>query len=206
MPAFEEMGGSISTFSGMNSAGVTIGVLSKDIDKGLEIMADVIRNPVFPEEEIKKKKKRVIAFIKEQETDVFDKGFISFKKALYGDHPYGMRTEGEVDTVKNISRNDMIKFHKERFTPASCVMTIVGDVDIGEVIGIVKKNFGKWKGADKKITPVTVMPPGKSQRVDIDMPKEQSLFVAGFIGTDIKDERRFTLSVISSLVVTGRNQ
>ena len=79
VPAIERMGGSIGMFSGMNSMGLTMSLMSKDLDDGLDIFEDMVLNSVFPKEELAKQKKKIIATIKEQEDDIFEKGMIEVK-------------------------------------------------------------------------------------------------------------------------------
>ncbi len=200
VPVFEQMGGSISTFSGMNSAGITMDVLSKDFDKAIDIFADCVINPVFPKEEIEKKKEKIFAFIKEQGTDIFEKGMLELRRALYGDHPYSMRVEGEIETVDKITRNDMVKFRWEHLAPNNAVMTVVGDVDIKKTVKVIQDKFENWKAKSEGLQPIEVIPPEKRRRFDVNMKKEEAFFAAGFIGLELKDERVYALTVIGSIL------
>jgi len=200
IPAIERMGGEISTFSGMNSLGLAMDVLSKDLNEALVIFEDVLRNATFPEEEILKQKKRIMAAIKEQETDIFENGMIHLRRLIYGDHPYSMRTSGEVETVSSISRRDILDFFGERFVPEGSVITVAGDVDIDETINTLTKQFSSWRGRPSPLKEKEVPPLGESRKKDIFMKKEQALFLVGLEGVTVTDERRFALDVISSLL------
>jgi len=200
VPVFEDMGASISTFSGMNSAGARMDVMSRDLDEALEVFADVMRNPAFPQGEIDKKKKKVIAYIREQDTDVFDRGFMALKKAMYASHPYAMRPEGEVETVGAMTREDIQGFHMKYFAPDAAVLTVVGDVNIESALEAVKKAFGTWNAKAETITTPEVVPPPEKQSIDIDMTKEQALYAAGFIGAKATDRQRFALSLVASVL------
>ncbi len=200
VPALEGMGGSINAFSGMNSIGMTMTVMSDDLDEGLDIFEDVIKNSEFPREEIDKLRKKVLASIREQETDIFEYGMIRLRKLIYGDHPYSMRQLGEIRTVRSITRDNIVAFYRERFTPASAVICVVGDIDAGEVTEKIDKRFGKWK---EEVTPIEkqgVAPLAKVELENITMRKEQALVLFGFQGLEITDNRRHALSVISSLL------
>jgi len=200
VPALEKMGGNISTFSGMNSIGISMDVLSGDLDAGLDIFEDVVKNAVFPEEEIEKQKKKIIASIKEQESDLFENGMFYFRRLLYGEHPYAMRIAGEVRTVDPISRREIMSFYRKRFVPENAVMTLVGEVDPGKTLDNLAKRFGSWKGKSSPIREEEVVPLEKMRQENIVMRKEQSLLLVGFQGVRVGDKRRYALSVMSSIL------
>ena len=149
IPAVEMMGGNIGAFSGVNSMGINMKLMSKDLDGGLNIFEDVIKNSIFPTEELDKQKRKVIAAIGEQEMSVFDMALLAFRSFLYGDHPYSMRILGEIDTVKWITREEVVDFYTEYWGPGNAVMTVVGDVDLEETLDGIVKRFEDWEGTSR---------------------------------------------------------
>lgn len=203
-PVFENMGGSIGTFSGKNSLGVYMDILSRDLETGLEIMGDVVMEPVFPAEEIEKLKKKIKASIMASEKSITRKADDELKKMLYGDHPYSRRTIGTEETIRHISRDGIVKFHKDHFSPDGAVMTIVGDISFQKAEELVRSVFGSWSGRKVELQKVDVREPaGGIIEKDIEMRKEQSLLILGFRGVDIYDERKYPLAVISSILSGG---
>ncbi|NQT32240.1 MAG: insulinase family protein [Candidatus Omnitrophica bacterium] len=201
VPAIERMGGSIVTFSGMNSVGMTMELMSKDIDKGLDIFEDVLRNATFPEEEIVKEKEKIIAAIREEETDVFQNGMIHLFRLLYGQNPYSMRISGEVKTVEPIMRDELHVFYKDRFIPYGAVLTLVGDVaDVEYTLNMLAKRFSGWNDVGLFIRTKKVEPVKEKKVQDVFMRKEQSLVIAGFQGARIIEDKKYTLSVISAIL------
>ena len=199
-PEVEQMGGSISGFSGMNSLGLNMTLISDDLEAGMDIFEDVVKNAIFPESEITKQKDKISAAIKEQEKDIFQSGVTKMRKLLYQGHPYGMKITGELDTVNGISRDQVIRFYRSRFTPEGSVLAVVGDIDSEEVINMLSSRFGGWKGKNASIgkEPVPVL---KGEvREDFSMNKEQSLVLSGFQAVEVSDRRKFDLSLISSLL------
>jgi len=94
----------------------------------------------------------------------------------------------------------MLDFYKKRFVPGNTVVAVVGDVDVEKVTKNMKKRFNAWKGAIKPFSKRQVAPLERIRRKDITMRKEQSLLLFGFQGVDVKDERKYALSVISALL------
>ncbi|MFQ5952759.1 MAG: M16 family metallopeptidase [Candidatus Omnitrophota bacterium] len=200
VPAMERMGGGVKAFSGVNGMGLAMSMMSGDFDEGMDIFEDVVKNPVFPEEELAKQKKKILAAIREEEKDIFDKGLLEFRSELYGKHPYSMRVLGKIGTMKKFTRNDIVKFKQEYWGPKNAVMAVVGDVDVEGTVEAITKRFRDWEGEVKTIEPQKVVPLNEPRREDISMRREQSLFLLGFLGAEVTDSRRYTLSVISSLL------
>ncbi|MBL7073199.1 MAG: insulinase family protein [Candidatus Omnitrophica bacterium] len=200
IPKIEETGGNIASWSGMNSIGVSMDILSKDIDAGMDIYEDVLKNAVFREEEILKQKEKITAFILAQDNDIFENGLINLRKLLYGDHPYAMREAGEKETVNAFSRDEIVAFYKKHFVPDGAVITVVGDVDVHKVMMTMKKRFASWQGAKIPFADKAVSLPREPLKKDITMNKEQSLFVTGFIGVKKTDTRKYASDVISGIL------
>jgi zinc protease len=200
VPQIEMMGGGISAFSGVNSMGLSMNLMSGDLDKGLDIFEDAVKNASFPLDELVKQKKKIIAAIREQEKDIFDKGLLEFRSLLYGDHPYSMRILGELDSLKQLTRDDIVSFYQKYWGPKRAVLTVVGDIDVETVTSDLIRRFASWEVDVKRILSNEVASLEKPREEDITMRKEQSLYLLGFLGTEITDERRYTLSLISSLL------
>jgi zinc protease len=200
VPAIERMGGGVRAFSGVNSMGLAINLMSESLDGGLDIFEDVVKNARFPKEELDKQKKKIIAAIREQEKDIFDKGLIEFRSELYGDHPYSMRILGQVGTMEQFSREDVVDFARKYWGPKNAVMSIVGDIDVEEAVNDITKRFQGWEGETDEIRLQKVTPLTRAKQEDLTMRREQSLFLLGFLGIEVTDSRRYALSVISSLL------
>ncbi len=140
------MGASIGAYaSGAYASG-----LSKYKGEMMEILSDVILNPVFPQKEFDKLVKQTLTSL-EAESENPDAITRNIKgQVFYGkQHPYGefMRKE----TVKRIEMNDVIKYYENNFKANSSVLTIVGDITLAEAKELTKKNLAKWgKGELKK--------------------------------------------------------
>jgi len=180
--------------------GISMELLSEDLIEGLDVFEDVIKNAVFPEEEIIKQKEKIVAFIGEQDTDIFGNGMINLRKLLYGSHPYAMRVQGEKKTVNAITREEISNFYKKYFVPEGSILTVVGDVNVEKITSYVKRKFKGWEGK-KGLFPERDVPLlKKSQVKNIFMEKEQALFLLGFRGVQRTDKRKYVLDVASAFL------
>jgi predicted Zn-dependent peptidase len=121
--------------------------LSKYSEKVLELMTDIIFNPTFPEEELEKIRTQTISGIA-QSKDSPDAIAGNISRALvYGkDHPYGeISTE---ESVKNVTVEDIKKYHETYFKPNVAYLAVVGDITKKEAEKLVKKYFSSWKSGD----------------------------------------------------------
>lgn len=200
VPGIESMGGRIGSFSGLNSLGLTIDVMSDDLMPALEIMADAAMNSIFPEKEIEKQKEKTIALIQEREKDIFQRGVISLRSMLYGSHPYSMKVSGDVKTVSALTREEMLEYYSGHFSPSNAVLTVVGDVDPVSLSPVLAEKFSDWTGKENPLENKAVEPLEGEISGDMAMRKEQALFMRGFLGVRVDDERKYALSLASSIL------
>jgi zinc protease len=109
-------------------AGISVRTLSRTEvrDQALDIMARVLQTPVFPEDVLAREKTRTIAALKDAETKPESIANRAFRKAIYGNHPYGMMSE--VETVKKITVKDIQDFYRTHYNSGKAVVAIMGDV------------------------------------------------------------------------------
>lgn len=201
----EEMAGGVGGFSGWNSTGANGKFLSMYFDKGLGIFADIILNPVFPEDEIEKLRVDIQAAIKRQEDYLPGYTFKLLYKELYRTHPYGMPVIGTKETVTGINRDDLVKHHQEFFVPERMILTIVGDVNRDYAIERVKALFKDFKRTGKPL----VLPPAEKHQETIRTTgevkeKAQSNIGIGFLGVALNNKDRYALKVLTE-VLSGQS-
>jgi len=202
--AMESRGGGISHFSGKNSFGVSLNFLSEDMHNALDILEDVIKNPSFPEEELKKQKEKLYAGIKAEDDDVYSTGSLKLKRAVFGKYPYGMRVIGEADSIKGITVKDIRQFYKKFSASNNMVISIVGDFEPQTMRPEIKKRFSRIAKSSLKIEVAKPEPLIGIKEVAEEMPREQSLILVGFRGARLKGRDRLYLDALSS-VLSGEN-
>ncbi|MDB4186828.1 insulinase family protein [Flavobacteriaceae bacterium] len=123
--------------------------LSRYFPRVLDLMADAVLHPNFLTEEFEKEKERLIEGIKSDENSVTAAARRVERLITYGkDHPYGEFTT--MESVENVSLDDVKGYYKANFTPANAYLVIIGDVDFDTVKKQVKKLFKSWKGSASK--------------------------------------------------------
>jgi zinc protease len=178
-------------------AGISLRTLSNPAqrDQALDIMASVLQHPTFPDNVLQREKARLIAALKDKQTRpeaIADK---AFAKAVYGDHPYGLQPSGEIATVQNITRSDLVDFYTKHYGAKSAVVAIMGDVTRPEAEAIAEKLTAQLPagGASTAIPPVTMHIKPSEQRIP--HPASQSHILIGAPGVSRTDPDYFTLYV-----------
>lgn len=198
--AIEDLGGSISAFSGFNSFGLNMELLSPDLVTGLDIIKDVLNNSVFPQDEIDKSKAITIAMTKEEDDDIFKKGSDAVRNLLFPDLMYGLRYLGTEESVKNISRADIISFYRNYCVPENMVISISGDIDKAALEEKINLLFGDMKGAAAPFPDENLQTAKKTARRSFTMDKDQSLVMLGFRTTGALDPERYVFEVMDSIL------
>jgi zinc protease len=195
----ERMAGSLSGFSGYNSFGLTFTFLSQHFEEAFSLFSEVMKYPAFNGEEMEKRRRSILAAIRQQEDDLDRMVFKLFRKTLFEKHPYRMDTLGTIDSIQSLTREDLKEYYRTIVVPENMVLTVVGDVDTNQIAFAVKKAFGDMKRGD--FSPPFIpqeASPSLMRRSEIHQNKEQAHFVLGFLGTTLQHKDRYALEVMDA--------
>ena len=197
----ESVGGGIDSYGGNNSFGVNAEVMSSDFNTGLELVADVLLNPVFPPGELEREREVQIAGIYAQKDDLLKSASLAMRRTLFGNEGYGLDALGTEAVVRNLQADDLKSFHQRLVTPDNCVLAIYGDVKTDEVKAAVEKMFANWKphgpalpGGEKAATGLEKG--NRPKRVEETRDKKQAVLVIGFPGTTMFNDDHYALELI----------
>jgi predicted Zn-dependent peptidase len=137
------IGASLNTFS----TGMFGSSLTRHKDKLLELMSDVLLNPVFPQDELEKMVEQSISALAANENDANFMVDNLITSVVYGeDHPYGEVVTKE--TLENITRDHVVNYYNTYFKPNTAYLVIVGDITTKEAKKLTKKYFKTWEKGD----------------------------------------------------------
>jgi zinc protease len=139
------IGASITTFTGKESAGLAADFASKDKDKVLDIINELLTAPVFDTAEFTKEKKRTLVRLEQAKESPRSVIGSYFDKFLYGDHVYGNIISGTPSSVSNLTPSDLEQFYKTNYIPNGAAISIVGDFSSKEMKAAITKLFSNWK-------------------------------------------------------------
>ena len=154
--------------------------LTEDFHDVLAVLADVARNPTFPEAEIEKRRAETITAIRQDQDNTGVRAAEALQTLLYGeDHPYGRPAKGRIDIVERFTRGDLVRHHARRFAPATLAIAIVGDVRAGDAAGAVHAAFSGWAAEPSPGRDVPPVPRHTTrQQAFIEMPEKSQADIA----------------------------
>ncbi len=178
------LGASLGTGSDLDSSSVSLSTLTATLDPALDIYADVILNPIFPEADFARVQKQTIAAIRQEKNTPLSMALRVFPNLLYGNnHAYGnpLTGSGTESAIQKMTTADMKKFHDTWFKPNNATLVIVGDTTLAAIQPKLEKLFSAWTGGEvpkKNIS--AVEHPKKSTIYLMDRPDSfQSIIFAG---------------------------
>jgi zinc protease len=174
-----------SGFSTMTST-VNAGGLVENLDKTLELFADVVRNPIFPQTEIDKYKTRTLAQLQFQRSIPQFLAQEQFQRAIYGaNHPAAI-VSPPAESLKKLTTKDLADFHAKNYRPNNAILAIVGDVTMKEIMPKLEAAFGDWAKGDVPATSIPAAPSQGDARIYlIDRPGSvQTVLQLGTLGIE----------------------
>jgi zinc protease len=203
--AIDAVGGDLATFAGWDSAYAFTQVTSDQVDLGLGLLSDVILHPSFPAEEVERWRGKTLNSLQVQQADASYLSSAVFARAVFGDHPYGLPEGGTPESVRGITRDDLVAFHRACYVPNGAILAVVGDIKAADAFAKAERAFGAWqKGADAKVPPVVEAKRDKPRVVVIDKPDAvQTEIRAGQVGLAFADPDFFPSEVYNSVLGVG---
>lgn len=197
----ESIAGSVGGYSGRNSAGVSGKFLSKFFDKGMDLASEVILRPTFPEDEIEKARKDILASIKRSEDYLPGYTFKLLYKELYNGHPYGMAINGVKESIEKITKDDLKKHYEKIFVPENMIITVVGDIDKEYVKRKIKELFVSFNRKATAFKDPIFTPNEKAINYTGDKKDKEQLNIGiGFVGPTFKDKDRIALNALKEVL------
>ncbi len=200
-----EIGAVLSASGGLESTSVSLTTLTRHQDHALDIFADVVRNPTFPDKELDRLKLLRLSQIKARTDDPEETAAAVFPRLIYGpDHPYGRPDLGTPASVRSITREDIVAFYRRIMVPGNAVLVIVGDVRPDAIATALESRLGNWPAGPVPPEPAldSLPAPSPSRTLYlIDKPAAaQSVLTVGRIGAARKSPDFSALVVLNAIL------
>jgi zinc protease len=144
--SIESIGASLGFGAGTSSTSFRGKSLAEDLNVLLSVLEDVIRNPVFPEEEVDRLRGEKLTGLTMRDQDTGSVAQLTFDELAYPGHPYRFPSDGYRDTVAALKAADLKAFHRRCYGPMGAVMAVVGAVEPEAAISAVERHLGGWNG------------------------------------------------------------
>ena len=161
----DTIGGILSVGAGTDLSFVNVLVMTDSFEFGVNLVADIARNPSFAPDEIERQRQQVLSGLQVSYDDPAYLAGVVFGKLVYGLHPYGMPHNGTPASVVGITRDDLRGFHETYYAPNNALLGIVGDIEAEAAFAAAERAFGDWARRTLPPPPPGVEVPAPTRRV-----------------------------------------
>ncbi|MFJ6022973.1 M16 family metallopeptidase [Brevundimonas sp. NPDC092305] len=206
----ERLGASLNASATMDRTQVMLGIVSPNLAPGLDLLADVIRNPAFNPADIERNRAQQLASIAQEQSSPNGMGARAWPAIFYGpEHPYGRAASGLGDTVavQALTRDDLVAFHQRWIRPDNARIFVVSDKPLSELTPLFEARLGAWAAPStaKGTKAISAAPAsGQPRIVLIDRPQSpQSLILGGFVLPVTGQDDVVTLNAANEAIGNG---
>ena len=203
----ESLGAVISTGSNLDMSMAFVSALKARLAPSIDLFADVVRNPAFVPEEMERMRVRRVAAVQQEKNQPVGIALRTLPPLLYGkEHAYGipLTGSGTEQTNQEITRDDLLQFHRDWLRPDNATVFVVGDTTMDEVMPMLEEALGDWKAPrsavpEKSIGEVQL--PGHARLLLVDKPgSPQSLILAAHVAPPTGVENNIAIETMNDVI------
>lgn len=198
----ESLGGTIASGSGWDNLSLGLSTLSRNFKAGLGVVQDVVRQPAFAEDELIRLAEQRIAMIHQKKANPSALAHQQLQRAIFRDHPYEQPVEGEIDTIKGMTPQQLAEFYQSALSPEQMFVIAVGDVEHDALVNMADAAFGGLpRVAEATVPERAPLTPQQTTVQIVDRPNAvQSSIVAGHIGIPRNHKDFVPVAIMNTLL------
>ncbi|MDJ0601677.1 MAG: pitrilysin family protein [Crocosphaera sp.] len=202
--AIESMGAGLGGDTASDYFMMSVKTVSEDFESILNLLAEIVRSPTFPEEEIALEKQLICQSIRSQQEQPFTVAFKQLREKMYGKHPYGRSILGTEETVCQVSREDLQKCHYNHFRPNNLIISLSGNITLDKAVKLVEKSFGTWENPAHDLTmnsfPMLSVSPSEMMTYQS---SQQAIIMLGYLTVGVAHVDYPVLKLLSTYLGNG---
>jgi zinc protease len=198
------LGARLSSSAGGTGSTVSLSVLAKDVERGLDLLADILRNPAFEAAEMERERARMLSQIQQRRVNPSQVVSETFRELLYAGHPLHRPITGYPQTVTQITRDDVRAFYQRFYVPNDTIVVMVGDFPPERMLALVEHALGGWPAGavGQTMLPQPARLEGKQVRI-VDMDVNQSSLQLGHLSVRRADPEFPTIRAMNYILGGG---
>lgn len=194
----EKRGGDLNGFTDETITAFWCKMPSKHLNIALDVLGDMVKNPLFDSKEIEKERKVIFEEIKMRKDNPVIYSFDKMQNFMYQE-PFGSNLIGTFETMNSIGREKLVKKFKEVYQPNNLILVVVGDAEFEDILKYANANFVKGKGKVPKLRIKKKNNSGIEKRDGID----QANFVMAYHVPLSKDKKSYAAMALNTLMADG---
>lgn len=197
----EGVGGQMNAFTSKENTCYYVRVLSENFALGMDVLSDMLLASTFLPEEFSREQGVILEEINMYEDNPDDLVGEVFNKTMWPSHPYGQPIIGTLDSVGNMSRDQLVAYYRKAYAPEHIVLVVAGSISHQKVLEQAELYLGNLRGSWEK--PSIQIPSPQSAQSYVHKDIEQTHIVLGVPGIAGNDKERYTLSVLVNALGGG---
>ncbi len=197
------MGASMNVSAGRDYSMLELRVLKKDLDKALDLFMEVLTQPAFPDEEIRREKQKTLGALQAEEDQPDEVAEKAFRKALFLSSPYAHPVNGTKESIPNITREKIMNFYQTWYHPNNFTVSVVGDISTAEVKQKIFTRFEKMQSADMPDIPFNAAFAKGPETIRIKRDITQANIIIGNEGISRENPDYYAVSVMNYILGGG---
>ncbi|MEL7310815.1 MAG: pitrilysin family protein, partial [Pseudomonadota bacterium] len=203
--ALAQLGANYGAGSNLDTSTIGLNTLKQTMGDALDIYADIVLNPAFPEDELDRLKKSALAGIQRERTQPQSMALRVLPKIMYGEgHAYsqpltGSGTEASVSAIDRAALKD---FHDTWIRPNNATLIIVGDTTLAEIRPEIESRFGKWQRAEIPTKTLDTVAHQSGEKIYVvNRPgSEQSMIIGGHVAPSSSDSADLAIEAANQVL------
>jgi zinc protease len=201
----ERLGANLTLGADLDTAIASVSALKANLADTLDLYADIVLAPTFPGAELERLRSQTLAGIQQEMNEPLSMALRLFPRLLYGDdHAYAMpfTGTGTLTSVPEISREDLLAYHRTWFRPGNATLIVTGDTTMAEVLPMLRARFGAWPAGDTPAKDIGPVDPEQQPVIYVVDRKgsEQSKILAGHVVPPYDTPDRLALEAANSVI------
>ena len=197
----EFMASGVESGIGNEMGTVSLTTLARNLDRTLELFVDVMRRPAFREDRVALARNRTIEGLRRQNDDPKGVADREFTRAVYAGHPLGRVPT--IETVKNITRDDLVAFHRQFYGPGNIMLAVSGDFRKQELLAALNRLMSGWEGPKNPLPAIAQPDMNKPGVMFARKEVNQSVIRMGLMGIDKNNPDLYALRVMDYILGGG---
>lgn len=197
------IGGSLSSGSDWDGSYISLSLLKKHLNTGIEVLGDVVLNPVFSADELSRVQEQRLSSLLQSKDDAGSLSDKMFNKVVFAGSPYGHPAEGTEESIKAMTGADLQEFYTANYLAQNLIIAFVGDITKEEAIAITDKYFGKlaaFNTSSESLDPMFEMPTANSVYIVNKPEAVQSNLRIGHVGIARNNPDFIAVSVMNTIL------